>query len=73
MKKLSISIAVLLLFGASIFASEVNYSSISILNSSNLAVMFEKYLGYLYDSHGCLHFTPSDIYQIGRASCRERV
>ena len=62
MKKLSISIAVLLLFGASIFASEVNYSSISILNSSNLAVMFEKYLGYLYDSHGCLHFTPSDIY-----------
>jgi hypothetical protein len=42
--------------------SAKRFESIELLNSSNLAVMFEKYIGYLYDSHGCLHFTPSDIY-----------
>lgn len=38
------------------------YKSLDTINSSNLAVIFEKYIGYLYDSHGCLHLTPSDIY-----------
>jgi hypothetical protein len=36
--------------------------SISLLNSTNLALMFDNYFTYLYDTHGCLHFTPADIY-----------
>jgi len=42
--------------------SSVSYKSLDIINSYDMAVVFEQYLGYLYESHGCLHFTPSDIY-----------
>lgn len=38
------------------------YQSKSLLNNTNFASYFRSYLGFLYDSHGCLHFTPSDIY-----------
>lgn len=38
------------------------YESISIINAKNWAAYIGDHLGYLYDSHGCLHFTPSDIY-----------
>lgn len=33
-----------------------------ILNKTNFASYFRDYLGFPYDSHGCLHFSPSDIY-----------
>ncbi|MFA4843981.1 MAG: hypothetical protein WC632_03410 [Candidatus Margulisiibacteriota bacterium] len=38
------------------------YESLSIINSKNWADYIGNHLGFLYDSHGCLHFTPSDIY-----------
>jgi hypothetical protein len=34
---------------------------IALLNATNLARYFNGLLQYLYDSHGCLHFTPADI------------
>ena len=42
------------------------YESISRINSTNFAKYFCDLLGYLYDSHGCLHFTPSDIYLLAK-------
>ncbi|HVN67274.1 MAG TPA: hypothetical protein VMT55_02805, partial [Candidatus Sulfotelmatobacter sp.] len=38
------------------------YESLSIINGKNWADYLGNHLGFLYDSHGCLHFTPSDIY-----------
>ena len=38
------------------------YESIDIINSQNWVNHFDDLLGYLYDSHGCLHFSPVDIY-----------
>lgn len=38
------------------------FESIGLLNSKNMASYFADLLGFMYDSHGCLHFTPSDIY-----------
>jgi len=57
-----IILCVLLLGGISLASENDNYKSLQALNSDNLAVRFERYLGYLYESQGCLHFTPSDIY-----------
>ena len=34
----------------------------SLINATNWADFIGEHLGFLYDSHGCLHFTPSDIY-----------
>jgi hypothetical protein len=42
--------------------SAETYESLSIINAKNWAAYIDDHLGYLYDSHGCLHFTPSDIY-----------
>ena len=60
--KLLAAALIALLLSAGPSSSSERHESLGLINSSNLAVMFEKYLGYLYDSHGCLHFTPSDIY-----------
>lgn len=38
------------------------YPGLNAINQKNWAYYFTDYLGYLYESHGCLHFTPSDIY-----------
>jgi hypothetical protein len=38
------------------------YESQALINGTNLADFIGDHLGFLYDSHGCLHFTPSDIY-----------
>lgn len=62
MKRSVLAILVLLAFVGNGYAEDQNYSSLNKLNSDNLAIRFEKYLGYLYESQGCLHFTPSDIY-----------
>ncbi|MFA5839885.1 MAG: L,D-transpeptidase [Candidatus Margulisiibacteriota bacterium] len=43
-------------------AFAVTFESLSIINGSNFASYFNNDLGFLYDSHGCLHFTPADIY-----------
>jgi hypothetical protein len=51
-----------LLFGAYAPVSADTYESLSIINAKNWAAYIGDHLGYLYDSHGCLHFTPSDIY-----------
>lgn len=37
-----------------------------LFNSFNFASYFNNYLGYLYDSHGCLHFTGSNIYLLAK-------
>src|SRR3989338_5614718 len=49
-----------------ISAETSSYEAINILNSSLWAQYFEENLGFLYDSHGCLHFMPSDIYLLTR-------
>jgi len=59
MKKIII-ILVLIYLGN--VAGALEFKAINLLNSTNLAIYFSDYLGYLYDSHGCLHFSPSDIY-----------
>jgi len=38
------------------------YESLGVINTKNWADYISNHLGFLYDSHGCLHFTPSDIY-----------
>ncbi|MDD5593999.1 MAG: hypothetical protein PHG97_04620 [Candidatus Margulisbacteria bacterium] len=55
-----------LLFGIYSPVSADTYESVSIINSKNWAAYIGDHLGYLYDSHGCLHFTPSDIYLLTR-------
>ena len=50
----------IVIFWGSAYAG--TYESISLINSTNFAKYFDDYLGYPYESHGCLHFTPSDIY-----------
>jgi hypothetical protein len=55
-----------LLFGSYWPVSAETYESLSLINSKNWAAYIGDHLGYLYDSHGCLHFTPSDIYLLTR-------
>ena len=50
------------LFFVTASSSQEVYESLKTINSTNWVKWFDKTLGYLYDSHGCLHFTPSDIY-----------
>ncbi|MDI6732160.1 MAG: hypothetical protein QME05_06330, partial [Candidatus Margulisbacteria bacterium] len=59
-KRIILLISCILLFAAA--AECATFESIRIINSSNLASYFNNDLGYLYESHGCLHFTPPDIY-----------
>jgi hypothetical protein len=40
--------------------------SLALINGRNWADYIGDHLGFLYDSHGCLHFTPSDIYLLTR-------
>lgn len=42
--------------------AEDSYPSLKLINSTNWVSWFDQALGYVYDSHGCLHFTPTDIY-----------
>ncbi|MFC1510951.1 hypothetical protein ACFL5U_00990 [Candidatus Margulisiibacteriota bacterium] len=44
----------------------VKYESLDLLNTINLASYYNDYLGFVYDTHGCLHFTPPDIYLLVR-------
>lgn len=62
MKKI---LAILLVLAALIFpalAEEPSYAGVDLINSTNWVKYFDGLLGYPYDSHGCLHFSPSDIY-----------
>jgi hypothetical protein len=49
-----------ILFAAT--ATAEDYPGLNAINQKNWAYYFTDYLSYLYESHGCLHFTPSDIY-----------
>ena len=61
MKKLFILLFVGFLAGG-VFAAEDPYQSIKTINSTNWAGYFDDLLGYVYESHGCLHFSPADAY-----------
>ncbi|MBU0502345.1 MAG: hypothetical protein KJ811_03755, partial [Candidatus Margulisbacteria bacterium] len=63
MKRL-IVLGLLVLLAIVTFASD--YASLDLLNKTNLASYFNDYLGFVYDSHGCLHFTPADIYLLSK-------
>ena len=43
-------------------AQDASYESLDLINGRHWAKYLDDLLGYPYDSHGCLHFTPSDIY-----------
>ncbi|MBN2057185.1 MAG: hypothetical protein JW782_00075 [Candidatus Saganbacteria bacterium] len=43
-------------------AEEASYESLDLINGRHWAKYLDDLLGYAYDSHGCLHFTPSDVY-----------
>jgi hypothetical protein len=61
MKRIAATLLCLLL-AASLAAAQDAYESIKTVNSTNWVKWFGETLGYIYDSHGCLHFTPTDIY-----------
>ncbi|MFH1577356.1 MAG: hypothetical protein ABID35_07415 [Candidatus Margulisiibacteriota bacterium] len=61
MKKFLLALTCLLLLVSGSLAEDT-YESLKLINSTNWVKWFDKTLGYLYDSHGCLHFTPTDIY-----------
>ncbi|MEA3494133.1 MAG: L,D-transpeptidase, partial [Candidatus Margulisiibacteriota bacterium] len=61
MRKMFLGLLCIVLF-SSIGTAEQNYESIRLINSTDWVKYFDEALGYCYDSHGCLHFTPSDIY-----------
>jgi len=61
--KLFLILLFLLLTSITVTAEEyasMEYDSITLLNSTNLALRMSDFLGYLYDSRGCVHLTPSD-------------
>jgi hypothetical protein len=59
-KKILFGILLLQLSSNLTFAQE--YTGLDILNGKNWAKYFDELSGYVYDSHGCLHFSPTDIY-----------
>lgn len=64
MRRIVILLALLFVLGNLAFAND--FKSLDALNSTNLAEYFNDYIGYPYDSHGCLHFTPSNIYLLAK-------
>ena len=60
MKSILRAALIVLLLASCSFAGMIK--SKEALNRTNFASYFRDYLGFPYDSHGCLHFTPSDIY-----------
>lgn len=63
-KRLLITLCLILVLGGSCRAATLE--GIAFLNHVNLAGYFNGLLQYLYDSHGCLHFTPADIYLLSK-------
>jgi hypothetical protein len=61
MRKILFGLLCLVLI-SSIAIAEEGYQSIKLINSTDWVKYFDNALGYRYDSHGCLHFSPSDIY-----------
>ncbi|MBI5699689.1 hypothetical protein HZC35_05180 [Candidatus Saganbacteria bacterium] len=62
MKNIILSLLAALLLICPSPARGETLEAVDYLNSMNWAKLFENYLGDLYNSHGCLHFTPSNIY-----------
>ncbi|MBU0630886.1 MAG: hypothetical protein KKC80_08255 [Candidatus Margulisbacteria bacterium] len=63
MKKLLV-LVFLLLFAGRLLAAD--YQSVKLINENNWVKWFDQAIGYLYESHGCLHFTPNDIYLLAQ-------
>src|SRR3989339_945265 len=63
MKKL-LSFVLLLFLAGSLAAAEPQ--SVKLINSTNWNKWIDQTIGYLYESHGCLHFTPTDIYLLAQ-------
>ena len=59
-----IILAVVILLACVSFARAEDYESVNLINSTNWVKWFDDALGYRYDSHGCLHFTPADMYLV---------
>ncbi|MFH1825881.1 MAG: L,D-transpeptidase [bacterium] len=64
MKKIFLILLLISCLSSALPAQE--FPSLKTLNDTNLAWYFDDLLGYLYDSHGCLHFSPADIYLLTR-------
>lgn len=64
MKNFILGIFFLILFQQNTFANDNNL--IKALNSYNINKIEQTFLGYQYDSHGCFHFYPRDIYVLYR-------
>ena len=64
--KRSVLLLIIILLFAGVSTAQERYESLEIVNSTNWVKIFDNWLGHLYDSHGCLHFTPTDIYLLYR-------
>ena len=62
MKRTFLALFCLFLACSTFVLAEDDYPSLELINATDWTGWFDKTLGYLYDSHGCLHFTPTDIY-----------
>lgn len=58
--RIFIVLTLIILSSTYLFAE--TYEGLSFINNTNYVKYFTDYLGYFYNSHGCLHFSPSDIY-----------
>ncbi|MEE8638058.1 MAG: L,D-transpeptidase, partial [Candidatus Margulisiibacteriota bacterium] len=55
-------ILICFLLSSSVCLAEEGYESLKTINSFNWVKWFDQTLGFIYDSHGCLHFSPADIF-----------
>ncbi|KPJ66885.1 hypothetical protein AMJ44_07745, partial [candidate division WOR-1 bacterium DG_54_3] len=62
MKRSIFILTCFLLLFSSVSLAEKNYESLKTINSFSWAKWFDQTLGFIYDSHGCLHFSPSDVF-----------
>ncbi|MFC1540421.1 hypothetical protein ACFL4J_00095 [Candidatus Margulisiibacteriota bacterium] len=62
MKRICFLLLCFLLLFLSGAGAEDAYESLKLINATNWVSYFDDLLGYRYDSHGCLHFSPADIY-----------
>ena len=62
MKKFLWLILLIILLAGGNPALAQEYESVAAINAKDWVKYFDDLLGYRYDSHGCLHFSPSDIY-----------
>lgn len=64
MRKILCCLLLIGLFFSAAINAQSDYPGLNSLNEFNWANYVNDLLGYVYDSHGCLHFYPSDAYLI---------